>query len=111
MKLKLSLDVIYEVSPEVIKELEIEFGSRDDVMKELYSRLEQELVGYFAEEIHEDLLEETEVSFDSTTTKIYSVELLDYSFYNAFGNSSGVSKTSKFCWKMVVRSFFRDIIQ
>ena len=77
MKLKLSLDVIYEVSPEVIKELAIEFGSRDDVLKELYSRLEQDLVGYFAEEIHEDLLEETEVSFDSTTTKIYSVELLE----------------------------------
>ena len=33
MKLKLSLDVIYEVSPEVIKELAIEFGSRDDVLK------------------------------------------------------------------------------
>ncbi|MBT6725922.1 MAG: hypothetical protein HN867_04610 [Deltaproteobacteria bacterium] len=77
MKLKLSLDVIYEFSPEVIKELAIEFGSRDDVLKELYSRLEQDLVGYFAEEIHEDLLEETEVSFDSTTTKIYSVELLE----------------------------------
>ena len=69
--------MIYEVSPEVIKELAIEFGSRDDVLKELYSRLEQDLVGYFAEEIHEDLLEETEVSFDSTTTKIYSVELLE----------------------------------
>ena len=77
MKLKLSLDVIYEVSPEVIKELAIEFGSRDDVLKELYSRFEQELVGYFAEEIHEDLLEDTEVSFDSTTTKIYSLELLE----------------------------------
>ena len=45
MKLKLSLDVIYEVSPEVIKELENEFGSHNDVLKELYSRLDQELVG------------------------------------------------------------------
>ena len=57
MKLKLSLDVIYEVSPEVIKELATEFGSRDDVLKELYSRLEQDLVGYFAEEIHEEIIE------------------------------------------------------
>ena len=79
MKLKLSLDVIYEVSPDVIKELENEFGSHNDVLKELYSRLDQELVGYFAEEIHEDLLEDTEVSFDSTTTKIYSLELLEES--------------------------------
>ena len=77
MKLKLSLDVIYEVSLEAIKELEIEFGSREDVLKELFHRLDQELVGYFAEEIHEDLLEETEVSFDTTTTKIYSVELFE----------------------------------
>ena len=77
MKLKLSLDVIYEVSPEVINELKTEFGSHNDVLKELYNRLDQEVVGYFAEEIHEDLLEDTEVSFDSTTTKIYSLELLE----------------------------------
>ena len=47
------------------------------MLKELYGRLEQELVGYFAKEIHKDLLEDTEVSFDSTTTKIYSVRFLD----------------------------------
>ena len=44
--------------------------------QELHNRKKSNL-GYFAEEIHEDLLEETEVSFDSTTTKIYSVELLE----------------------------------
>ena len=41
MKLKIFLVVIYEVSQEVIKELSIEFGSRDDVLKELYSRLDK----------------------------------------------------------------------
>ena len=46
-------------------------------MKELYGRLEQELVGYFSKEIHKDLLEDTEVSFDSTTTNIYSVRFLE----------------------------------
>jgi hypothetical protein len=73
------MDVIYEVSPKVIKELEIEFGSRENVLEELHDRSKQELVGYFAEEIHEDLLEDTEVSFDETTTIIYFVELSEES--------------------------------
>ena len=47
------------------------------MLKELYGRLEQELVGYFSKEIHKDLLEDTEVSFDSTTTNIYSVRFLE----------------------------------
>ena len=47
------------------------------MLKELYGRLEQELVGYFAKEIHKDLLEDTEVSLDSTTANIYSVRFLE----------------------------------
>ena len=64
--------MIYEVSPEVIKELAIEFGSRDDVRRELSSRVEHDLVGYFAEEIHEDLLEETEVSLIDHNKDLFS---------------------------------------